>query len=190
MPLARLWATSPKPRRCSPAERPLPLRWSLQGMGAWRLVGWGLTDARYAELVSPWRSQRWTWVALAGWLGRAGLALLIAAGLLWGPLLADKAWDQGVHVTPAQSALHGALIANGFAHHHGVPLPTAHTTGTGFQAGSSATSWGTPLTQALQSTAEVCPVLAPCYLMPTTQLPPQSAALPPLSPPPEAVLIF
>jgi len=124
------------------------------------------------------------------WLFNASLALMLAAGLVWGPLIADRGWDRGVHVTPAQAALHQALIASGFTHHHGGPLP--HAAGTAaadgssnVQAGASGTSWGTPLPQLMTCLAGFCLPSLFSSLTPGDQPEPAGVSLPPLSPPPQ-----
>jgi hypothetical protein len=151
------------------------------------LLRQGGQSSEYAELVSLSQSNCWTWTALRAWLSKASLVALVAAGLVWGPLIADRAWDQGAHVTPAQAALHSALLAGGFAHHHGGPTPgaTSRATGVGFQAGGAGTTWGTPLTQALQAAATLCPSLALCPIPPLADHLSRDAIVPPLSPPPE-----
>jgi hypothetical protein len=138
------------------------------------------------------RRSCWSWAGLALWLANASLALTIAAGLVFGPEIADRAWARGIHVTPAQAAMHAALMAEGFAHHHGAtPLPAGHTAtphheGPSLQSVGGGSTWGTPLAQAVDADLPVLAGLACCVLFPANQLPAASADLVPETPPPEA----
>jgi hypothetical protein len=119
------------------------------------------------------------------------LALAIVVGLVFGPEIADRAWARGIHVTPAQAAMHAALMADGFAHHHGAtPLPAGHTAtpgdGTRLQPVGAGSTWGTPLMQAIDSDIPAFSPPACCALLPAEQSPLAGAELVPESPPPEA----
>jgi hypothetical protein len=134
---------------------------------------------------------RWSWQGLALWAGQALVALAIAAGLVLGPLVADAAWDRGVHVTPAQAAMHYALMAAGFTHHHAVPAkdPSAGqpVPGAALERSIPGLSWGTPITPAVQ------PDLGAPFMPALSAQLDDRAALPssvehaPLTPPPEAL---
>ena len=138
------------------------------------------------------RRSRWSWAELGLWLANASLALTIAGSLLFGPEIADRAWDRGIHVTPAQAAMHAALLANGLAHHHGaMPLPARHTTapqgdGPSLQPIGAGSPWGTPLLQAIDSDLPAFSAPACCALKPAGQPQPASAYLVTEPPPPEA----
>jgi hypothetical protein len=126
------------------------------------------------------------------WLADALLALAIVGGLVFGPEIADRAWAHGIHVTPAQAAMHAALIADGFAHHHGAgAVPAKHASATqgdgpGLQPEGAGSTWGTPLMQAISDLASVMPRSACCSVLPGDQPQPAGADLVPQTPPPEA----
>ncbi|HLQ31604.1 MAG TPA: hypothetical protein VK457_02865 [Chloroflexota bacterium] len=133
---------------------------------------------------------RWSWAGLGLWLAKAGLAVLLAAGLLAGTELADDAWDRGVHVTPAQTTMHAALTAAGFAHHHmhGV-VPAGQLPGSGgavLQDQSSGMRWGTPFTPAAQPELAFCLALAGCPAAAAGHTLPAGVLMPPPTPPPQA----
>ncbi len=133
----------------------------------------------------------WSWAGLGLWLARALLAGSIAAGLLFGPEVAGRAWDRGIHVTPGQAAAHAALLAEGFSHHHAhADAPRgaeAAAGGPSLQAGNSGLSWGAPLAPAVQPDLPACLILASCGVLPA---PRQLVSAPPerpSSPPPRFV---
>ena len=135
----------------------------------------------------------WSWAALGAWLARAGLALAIAAGLLVGPELADRAWDRGIHITPGQAALHYALMADGFTHHHGhgalpgrQPATAAQDDAPSVQPPGAGMTWGTPLAQALQMALPAIQPQLAGPLLPSHQARPDKPAAAPPTPPPEA----
>lgn len=135
------------------------------------------------------REQRpWTWAALGRWAASCALALALSAGLLLGPQMADQAWDQGVHVTPVQAAMHFALIAQGLMHHHDHSLPASQTrdAGPSLEAGGTMMSWGTPLTPAIQPDISPCLALFGCALPSAARMFPNSVNLSPATPPPKA----
>jgi hypothetical protein len=141
--------------------------------------------------VSTSRRSPWSWTALALWLGKSLLAAGIAVSMLFGPELADRAWDQGVHVTPAQAAMHFALIAQGFTHHHGqTAKAVSHGTGAGgpvVEASSPPPDWGTPFAQIVQLPLRGWPGLLAGMLPSSGQLRPASLDLAPPAPPPRLV---
>ena len=145
----------------------------------------------YPHRVSLRRRSCWSWAGLGLWLANASLALTIAVSLLFGPEIADRAWARGVHVTPAQAALHAALITEGFAHHHGAtPLPAGHAAapsdGPSLQPLGAGSTWGTPLMEAIDSARPTTSEPDCCPLVPDDQPQPAGAHLVPESPPPEA----
>jgi hypothetical protein len=133
---------------------------------------------------------RWSWTGLGFWLANASLALLIVAGLLAGPELADVAWDRGVHVTPAQTALHAALVAAGFSHHHvHAKMPLGRLSpneGPTLQSQGAGTHWGTRFTPAVRPEAPPCLLLEGCPIGSTEQRLPAGVLMPPPTPPPQA----
>ncbi len=124
------------------------------------------------------------------WLAQASLVLLLAATFVIGPQLVDRAWDSGVHVTPGQAAMHNALMAEGFTHHHG-PLSAHHTWAVPFternalQSAGPGITWGSPFTQTLQPELPDGFNLVRLVLPPSDQPAPNSADAVPSSPPPE-----
>ncbi|HLY67526.1 MAG TPA: hypothetical protein VKU60_18455, partial [Chloroflexota bacterium] len=134
--------------------------------------------------------REWSWTALGLWLANGVLAASLVTGLLIGPQLANRAWDVGVHVTPAQAAMHYALIASGFSHHHGRPASQVHSAlapndeKPALQSAGPGLTWGTPLTQTVQLPSACCLVTNSRTVSTPEWLEPSSADLPPPSPPP------
>ena len=131
----------------------------------------------------------WSWAGLALWLAKAVLAASLSAGLLLGPLLADAAWDRGVHVTPAQAATHYALISSGLAHHHAhshnAAPASAGSEQTVVEDAGSGLSWGTPTLPALVADCPMQPpLMAGCVALPGQSIP-ESHVTSPSTPPPE-----
>ncbi len=124
------------------------------------------------------------------WLAQASLALLLAVTFVIGPRLADRAWDSGVHVTPEQAAMHNALMAEGFTHHHG-PLSAHHTSavplteGTALQSPGIGVTWGGTFSQTLQPELPDGVNVIRLILPPSDQPAPHGADVVPSSPPPE-----
>ena len=119
--------------------------------------------------------RRVTWphvsvMALGCWGGRALLAAMLATGLIFGPRMADAAWDHDAHVTPGQAMLHWALEAQGVVDHHhhqtsATSATTSESTTTGsasLSSGNSEPNFGTPLTPAATSAYLPCAVFTPC----------------------------
>ena len=134
--------------------------------------------------------------ALSLWLCQATLLLLIAAGMALGPEIANLAWDQGLHVTPAQAALHEALESSGIPHHHG-SVPAASRTVSGAAAAgftlerqSEGLTFGSPLSQAASSVAHL-PLLMSGLLNPSPYMPLVAGrCIAPPTPPPRSLLVF
>jgi len=141
--------------------------------------------------VSP-KTCPYSWQALALWLFRTALACLLAAGMLFGPEVADAAWDHGVHVTPAQAALHAALVARGITHHHGQPAkPVVRTPGLDdlpmLQAGNVSSDWGFGFGHLVsEEPPPWCTATVSCSAGPGSQQAQPSLLASPPSPPPEA----
>ena len=135
------------------------------------------------------RRSRWSWAGLAAWLGNACLAFTIAAGLVFGADIADRAWARGIHVTPAQAALHAALMAEGFSHHHGATKTPARKAASGAGASllpmAGGSTWGAPPVQALDVDAPELGAAACCRLPPMDQPTPAGAEPSPRTPPPQ-----
>ncbi|HLG72055.1 MAG TPA: hypothetical protein VK009_16675 [Chloroflexota bacterium] len=132
----------------------------------------------------------WSWTALGTWLARAGLVGLFAFAFVFGPQIEDRAWDSGIHVTPAQAAMHAALIADGFTHHHHhAPPPVrqlaaAQPQAPVLQSTGAGLSWGTPFTQALQAELPFVPPSRSTATPTGDEAEPASADLSPSDPPP------
>ncbi|HVA24950.1 MAG TPA: hypothetical protein VMW62_11225 [Chloroflexota bacterium] len=112
-----------------------------------------------------------TAAALGCWAGRALLATVLATGLIFGPRIADAAWNHDTHVTPGQAMLHWALDAQGVVdHHHATSAAAARTFaatasgGASLSPGNSTLNFGTPVTSAAISAYVPCAVYAPCGL--------------------------
>jgi hypothetical protein len=133
---------------------------------------------------------RCSWAGLTAWLAGALLTLAVVTSLVFGPELADRAWTRGVHVTPAQAAMHGALMAAGFAHHHdGAPGHASAGVASGaptIEAASGGSSWGVPPLQAMPNVDSGSPASLWQPILPADQPRPAPVALAPSSPPPEA----
>jgi hypothetical protein len=133
----------------------------------------------------------WSWTALAAWLADAALAITLAAGLLFGPEMADRAWDNGIHVTPAQAAMHAAFLASGLAHHHShTTLPAGQAAapipeGASLQPDATGTTWGTPFTPTARRDLPGCPAFTTCTILPADQIVPGTVDPAPPVPPPD-----
>ena len=113
---------------------------------------------------------RFSLMALGCWTIKVLLAALLATGLIFGPRIADMAWDHDAHVTPEQAMLHWALEAQGIAHHHHLES-SGRTTSTGtsdegasLSSGNSGPNFGTPVTPASTSSYVPCAIFIPCGL--------------------------
>ncbi|MGH2365430.1 MAG: hypothetical protein ACRDHX_12375 [Chloroflexota bacterium] len=111
----------------------------------------------------------------SGFAASVALAIVLAVGLIFGPLIADAAWDHDAHVTPEQAMLHWALEAQGIGHHHhldlstGVPLPAAASGGPMLRSGNSSPDFGTPAPPVTASPAAPCLALAGCGFLPPSE---------------------
>ena len=138
------------------------------------------------------RRSRWSWAGLAAWLANACLAVTVAAGLVFGADVADQAWARGIHVTPAQAALHSALMAEGFSHHHGGPhLASPIAMGEELRGASllpmaGGSTWGAPPVQALDVDAPELGAQGCCRLLAPDEATPAGVEPAPRTPPPEA----
>jgi hypothetical protein len=132
----------------------------------------------------------WSWAGLGVWLARAGVLALFATVLVFGPQLEDRAWDCGVHVTPAQAAMHTALTAEGFTHHHHLALLASHigklaARGDSLQTPAAGITWGSAFTQALQPEAPAAsPHISTFGVIPEAA-PPAAPVPSPTDPPPQ-----
>lgn len=144
----------------------------------------------YPDAVSRVGYSRWSWIGLVTWLANATLVVTIAAGLAFGADLADHAWGRGIHVTPGQAAMHAALMAEGFAHHHGGspthqaaaydgPMPS-------LQPANGGSTWGVPLLQAVDVELPGASLQRCCRTLPASQPLPIVVDPVPSTPPPEA----
>jgi hypothetical protein len=134
-----------------------------------------------------------TVAAMLGWLLNAALAAVIAAALVFGPELADLAWDAGVHVTPGQAMLHYALIAEGIQHHHHALSHSTHAvaadegTGASLDTAGQGLTFGAPLNSVSVTPHTPCLALVGCNMLSSPATSPTSYFAPPDTPPPRSV---
>ncbi|MDE3076426.1 MAG: hypothetical protein KGJ86_13470 [Chloroflexota bacterium] len=130
---------------------------------------------------------------MAAWTFGALRVSVLAFSMIFGPVVADAAWDFGNHVTPGQNVVHSILEAHGIQPHHdrtsdgiaAVAAESEEAGGASLQAGSSSFSFGTPLSP-VSLTAPFAPPLLPAGARPAPfhVVMPPSHLSPPDSPPP------
>ncbi len=123
-------------------------------------------------------------------MGRTALLLVLAAGMVGGPILANFAWNGGVHVTPEQAAAHFALIAEGVTHHHhrvssGQSAGAIAYEGAIVQDGPSGLMFGSALAQATPASASTCIAFMSCPVIVPDATPGEQADIILSTPPPK-----
>ena len=118
---------------------------------------------------------------------------VLGAAFVVGPEVTDYAWDHGMHVTPAQAALHDLLMAQGITHHHNPVAtkraadPVEQGVGDAVEAPSTGFTFGTVLGQVVVQRLDVTPLDVHSALVTAGQSAPTNYIGQPPTPPPELV---